>query len=104
MHVKGEIHILFLQVAASNVIFLIRDVFYPSTSHPLLIRIMIFMTFSAGTHSSSPPPPPLPPPQLSIPEFAHMQSNRVVDGTEDWEMVEIAGPVAKDHILVPQRR
>ncbi len=31
-----------------------------------------------GTSSSTPP-------QLNIGEFAHMQSNGVVDGTEDWE-------------------
>ncbi len=27
-----------------------------------------------------------------------MQSNGVVDGTEDWETVEAEGPLAEDHL------
>lgn len=37
-------------------------------------------------------------PQLSIGTFAHLQSNGVVDETEDQEMVEAEGPPAKDHL------
>lgn len=35
-----------------------------------------------GPHSSAPPPPP----QFKISLLFHMQSNRVVDGTDDCEM------------------
>ncbi len=38
------------------------------------------------------------PPQLNIGVFAHMQSNGVVNATENWEMVEEEGPMAEDHL------
>ncbi len=47
------------------------------------------------THSSSTPLP-----QLNIGAFAHMQSNGVIDGTEDWETVEAEGPPVKDHLTI----
>lgn len=41
--------------------------------------------------------------QLQIGAFVHLQSNRIVDGREDWEMSKAGDPPAKDHISVPRQ-
>ena len=96
------------RIAAGNVIhiFLIKDVFLPLIP-PVIDQDGTFFDPShlinglRSTHtegrSSAPPPPP--PPQFNISVFCHMQSNRVVDGTDNCTTAE--GPAADDKIPVP---
>lgn len=91
-----------------NVInILIIDVLHQSGSY-LVIRKFILMTqcmdcnlcylcISVTAMCISPPPP-----QFEDSEFVLIQSNTVVHGTEDWEMVEEDGPSTKDHLPVNQ--